>query len=139
MTEKLDRYVAYLEALDPKTLADIGDYVTDDVRFADPFNDVRGCEKMVRIFEEMFENVGPVTFVVSRRMIEGDHAFISWQFSGTLLRKPWSFEGMSELTFAADGRVSSHIDRWDSGSSFWERMPVIGWLLRRMKRRLQID
>jgi hypothetical protein len=43
VTEGQDHYRQYLETLTPATLDFLGDYVTDDVRFRDPFNDVRGA------------------------------------------------------------------------------------------------
>jgi len=138
MTDRLDTYITYLESLTPETLPSLDQYVTNDVRFCDPFNDVRGVALMTRVFEEMFENVGPVAFTVTKRAELGDQAFIAWRFDGRLFDKPWTFEGVSELTFAADGRVVEHIDRWDSAGDFWQRVPLIGWLLRRMKRRLQV-
>lgn len=138
MSERLDRYVNFLETLSLDNLAAIGDYVTEDVRFSDPFNDVRGAEKMRVILLEMFEKVGPISFAVSTRVDDGEVGFIAWTFNGTLFGKPWAFEGVSVLRFAEDGRISSHLDRWDSGSDFWALVPVIGWLLRRLRRRLQV-
>ena len=44
MTPPHDRYRRYLETLTPETLKAISDYVTEDVRFKDPFNDVRGVD-----------------------------------------------------------------------------------------------
>ena len=138
MTAPHERYRAYLESLTPETLAKLPDHVTQDVRFKDPFNDVRGVEAMGRVFRHMFENVRDIRFVVHHAMIEDDVCLMRWRFHGRLANRPWAFEGTSALRFATDGRVSEHIDYWDAAGNFYERLPVIGWLLSMMRRRLAI-
>ena len=45
---------------------------------------------------------------------------------------------MSELTLAPDGRVAEHVDYWDPAAQLYERVPVLGWLMRRIRRRLAV-
>ena len=58
MTTLCDAYQLYMETLTPASLADLSTYVTEDVRFKDPFNDVQGIENMRAIFAHMFETIG---------------------------------------------------------------------------------
>lgn len=138
MSNHLDAYIRYLEALTPETLGDLERFVAEDVRFADSFNDVRGSGRMRRVLADMFANVGPVSFEVTERAENATAAFVSWRFHGRLRGSAWSFDGVSELRFGPDGRVTSHVDRWDAARGFYEELPVIGWLLRRIRNRLQI-
>jgi steroid Delta-isomerase len=43
---------------------------------------------------------------------------------------------MSELTFDSDGKVARHIDYWDAGKHFYEKLPLLGALLRAIRRRV---
>jgi len=138
MTAPSDRYRQYLESLSPASLAEIGDFVTPDVHFKDPFNDVRGAEAMRRVFEHMFEDVSDIRFTVRRTAVDGDVCLMHWRFEGRLRGTPWVFDGTSVVKFAADGRVSEHIDHWDAAADFYERLPVIGWLLAWIRRRLSV-
>jgi len=138
MNEACQRYCRYLETLTPDTLDRLGDYVTDDVRFKGPFNDVSGIDNMTRVFRHMFDNVDGIRFTVEQALSDDDRCLLAWRFEGRLSGEPWRFEGTSVLRLAADGRVSEHIDHWDSGQAFYERLPVIGWLLRRIRNRLAI-
>jgi steroid delta-isomerase len=138
MTRSHERYRQYLETLTPTKLERLGDYVTEDVRFRDPFNDVTGEEAMRRIFQHMFEAVGPVTFRVSRMATDADHCLMSWRFEAILRGRPWAFDGMSEVRFGADGRVVEHIDYWDAASAFYERLPLIGPPLKWLRGRLAV-
>ena len=134
-----DRYRRFLETLSPETLAELPAYVSDDVHFKDPFNDVHGTDAMARVFRHMFENVQDVNFEVRELASEGAVCLMSWHFEGKLSDKPWQFEGASVVRFADDGRVTEHIDHWDSGRDFYERLPIIGSLLAFLRGRLSVD
>jgi steroid delta-isomerase len=138
MTEPHDRYRQYLETLTPETLDSLGDYVSDNVRFADPFNDVTGVDAMLRVFRHMFETVGPVAFHVTHAACDGATCLMSWQFSATLRGKPWVFYGTSVIRFDTGGKVIEHIDHWDAAGAFYERLPVIGQLLTWLRGRLTV-
>jgi steroid delta-isomerase len=138
MTPPHERYRAFLETLSLDTLDRLSDHVTPDVRFKDPFNDVRGADAMARIFRHMFASVDNIRFTVDHSMASGDTSLMSWRFQGMLSGRQWSFEGSSVLRFAPDGRVAEHVDHWDAAGQFYERFPVIGWLLAALRRRLAV-
>jgi len=138
MTAPHDRYRHFLETLTPETLDRLSDQVTEDVRFRDPFNDVRGVEAMMRVFRHMFENVGDIRFIVRHSMADGDTCLMEWRFEGKLGARPWAFDGTSVVRFAPDGRVTEHVDHWDAARNFYERLPVIGRLLTWLRGRLAV-
>jgi hypothetical protein len=45
--------------------------------------------------------------------------------------------GISQVRFAADGRVAFHQDFWDSGENFFGRLPVAGGVIGVIRKRLQ--
>lgn len=131
-----DAYRQYLETFSPETLANLGDYVAAEVRFADPFNDVQGIEAMRNIFDDMFETVGNVRFQVSCMSVTGETALMAWTFGGVARGRSFVLEGMSRIEFDSSGRVIAHIDHWDSATQFYMHIPVIGWLLSFVRRRV---
>jgi hypothetical protein len=106
--------------------------------FRDPFNDVRGCAAMRRVLQKMFEDLSEVGFCVTAQASQLPISFIAWELtgrmsqSGRLLR----LDGVSHLVFAGDGRVKVHIDYWDAASQLYERLPLLGPILRILRRRL---
>ena len=50
--------------------------------------------------------------------------------------KPWKVEGLTEVKFGEDGRVSLHIEHWDAARQLYEHFPLIGPLLRHLRRRI---
>ena len=134
----LDRYVEFYEAMSATSLDRFAEVMTEDACFRDPFNDVQGLGAIRKIFAHMFDNLTEIKFTVrSAALVEGG-ALLSWELTSKLNGKPWNVLGMSEIRFAADGRVTRHIDHWDAGQQFYEHLPIVGWLLRAIRKRLQV-
>lgn len=139
----LSRYTKFFEQLTADNVDHLTVVMTDDVHFVDPFNDVRGIERVKKIFVHMFDNLESPRFEVTHAATvdaakddaAGD-ALLRWELHSKLQGKPYNITGMSEISFAPDGRVNSHIDHWDAGQQFYERLPVIGWILRTIRGRL---
>lgn len=134
--KEADTYRRYLETLTPESLAQISQFVTPDVHFVDPFNDVRGIDMLRRVFQDMFDSVQDVEFNIENLCQDGPVSLLFWRFSGTLRGRAFALEGMSKIRFAEDGRVCEHFDYWDSATQFYMRLPVIGSLLSFVRRRI---
>ena len=125
--------IAHYEALSAATLDDLVARYAEDCRFKDPFNDVRGRAALRRVFAHMFETVESPRFVVRDAVVEGEHCFLSWDFhAGDLV-----IRGASHLHFDAAGLVTTHRDYWDAAEELYEKLPVLGALMRLLKRRLR--
>lgn len=133
-----DAYIRYYETLTPEGLSRLAEVVASDVRFKDPFNDVRGIDAYRALLARMFRDVPDIRFKVTRQAVDGATCYIRWTCDGTVRAmgaQPWHVEGMSELRFSPDGKVREHIDFWDAAEQFYERLPLIGGLLRFIRRR----
>ncbi|HMA15440.1 MAG TPA: nuclear transport factor 2 family protein [Kiloniellaceae bacterium] len=138
IAEAVERYIAYLEALTPAGLDRLSEHCATEVRFSDPFNEVVGLAGYRRVLEEMFEDIGQPDFVVTGRALAGEALHLCWRLSG---RGPGGralhIEGMSEIRFDAAGLVVAHADFWDAGIVY-EQIPLLGALIRLVKRRLAV-
>jgi steroid delta-isomerase len=137
------QYADYFERMTPQTVDQLRALAAPDIRFKDPFNDVRGVERMERCMQAMFADATDVRFQVLDRAVNGATAYLRWRFwfkpkrlGGTV---PWQVDGMSEVHFDAEGRVVEHIDHWDAASQFYARLPLLGALIRWVQGRLRVD
>lgn len=138
MNEAHQRYRHFLETLTAKRLDRLAEIVDADVRFVDPFNDVRGADEMARVFQHMFDNVSDVQFSVRHMSSDGLTCLMDWHFKGRLRGSNWAFDGASVIQFGNDGRVRSHVDYWDAAQNFYERIPFIGRLLAAVRQQIAI-
>ena len=134
----LDKYVLYLETLSSSTINSLDHYVAENVRFKDPFNDVMGSERMKAVFLHMFDIVEDVKFNVHRIYRNNDGGCLEWTFCGRLMNRNWSFDGTSIIILDNNGLVSEHIDHWDAASSFFERIPILGWMIKLIRKKIMI-
>lgn len=135
----LNRYSDYLQTLSRQRLSELDQYVTPDVRFKDPFNDCLGIANMQQVLSHMYETFEDVRFSVSSQATGSGDAFLSWHFTAGFRSKQLAFDGVSHLVFADDGLVSSHVDHWDAARAFYETLPVIGWPLTFLRRRIAVE
>lgn len=130
--------VAYFETLTPSSLRELAAIYSDDARFVDPFNDVTGVAGISRVFEHMFSTLDAPRFVVTTAVTEGDDCFLVWDFvfhqKGNAT--PTRIHGASHLRFAADGRIALHRDHWDPAREIYEALPVLGGVMRWLRRKL---
>jgi hypothetical protein len=120
------------EGLRPGTIDQLLALAAPDIRFRDPFQDVRGRESLKRVLAHMFARVENPRFVVTDRAFGIEAGYLRWEFSWAGGR----IEGMSEVHLAADGLVTAHLDHWDSGSQFYATLPVLGPVIRLIARRV---
>jgi steroid delta-isomerase len=133
-----ERYIRSLENLNAENVTALAPLLAEDVRFRDPFNDVKGVEAMLKIFRHLFENVEDVAFDVLHAISREEILMMEWRFQGRLRGMPWVFDGMSLVRFSQDGRVVEHFDYWDSGEHFFQRLPVIGLAITWLRAKLAV-
>jgi steroid Delta-isomerase len=136
---ELNRLVNYFQALSPATVADMSRVYTEDAYFRDPFNEVTGIEPIKNIFGEMFVRLHEPRFVITEKIAQENSAILIWDFDFRIKSlKPnlaRRIHGLSHVRFAADGRVNYHRDYWDAAGELYEQFPVIGSVMRWLKRR----
>jgi steroid delta-isomerase len=134
---RVARVQQFFETMSLDSLQQIVQIYTADARFKDPFNDVRGVAEIRRVFAQIATQVEVPSFGVTHSVCQGDDAFLTWDFGFKMKR--WRedeqvIHGASHIRFAADGRVVYHRDYWDAAEELYEKLPVLGSLMRWLKR-----
>jgi len=137
----LDRYAAFFAELTPADLARFDQFFTPDAIFSDPFNKVQGVAGVQAVFEHMYTQCAEARFEVLEVISAEQVGYLRWRFHFQLkrdkaMRRP--IEGVSRVVIAHDGRVSEHVDYWDAAGELYTQFPVIGGLMRWLRRRLAV-
>lgn len=135
----LDALRRFYENLSAADVARMGELYDAHAYFRDPFNEVRGLAKVQRIFAHMFESLETPRFEVREAFGAGDQAFLTWDFSFRVRGRSLRIHGSSHLKFAPDGKVIYHRDYWDAAEELWEKLPLLGSVLRWLKKRLRAE
>ena len=140
MSERLDQLAAYFESITEAKLPQLRNFYAPDAYFKDPFNEVSDIASIEHIFAEMYVSLHEPRFVVHSKVEKGDQAFLTWDFNFRIKKyKPdvtQTIRGSSHLKFDEQNRVCYHRDYWDAAEELYEKLPVVGGLMRFLKRRV---
>jgi steroid Delta-isomerase len=135
---RVARIVDLFEALTPSDVARLADYYSADARFKDPFNEVQGLAQVQRIFAHMFVALDAPRFVVRDIVVQGEQCFLTWDFMFRFKRYSRELQtvrGGSHLVLDAAGLITLHRDYWDAAEELYEKLPLVGALMRWLKSR----
>ena len=137
--ETVQRLVQFFEQLQPNDLSRLPTIYAPEARFKDPFNEVQGLEAIERIFAHMFDALDSPHFVVTEHIVQGHQCFLAWDFRFRFTRfntTTWqTVRGGTHLVFNDAGLVTLHRDYWDAAEELYEKLPLLGGLMRWLKRR----
>lgn len=137
--EAVTRVIAFFENLSPADVATIGQLYAPQARFKDPFNDVVGVPAIQGIFAHMFDALQQPRFVVTGRLVQGQQCFLTWDFLFAFKNfdkgVTQTVRGASHLVLNEQGLVTLHRDYWDAAEELYEKLPVVGALMRWLKKR----
>jgi len=134
------RVVAFFEQLKPEDTARMAAIYAADAYFRDPFNEVRGPAAIARIFDDMFARLADCRFVIREVVADAGGVLLTWDF--TFRMKSYrpatvqTIHGASHLKFDAAGLIAYHRDYWDAAEELYAKLPLIGPVMRFLRRRL---
>ena len=135
----LDRVATYFETLTPQSVAELENFYDANARFKDPFNQVQGVAAIRHIFEHMFVALDAPRFVITGQVAQGRQCFMTWEFRFRFKRflrgSEQTIQGTSHLIFSEEGLITLHRDYWDAAEELYEKLPVVGGLMRWLKKR----
>ncbi|PUE51002.1 isomerase [Limnohabitans sp. 2KL-1] len=130
---------AFFETLSPQSVSQLHTLYDAQARFKDPFNEVQGLPEIERIFRHMYEALDQPHFVITGQLVDGAQAFLTWEFRFRFKRFDTTtlqaVRGGSHVVFNEQGLVTLHRDYWDAAEELYEKLPVVGGVMRWLKKR----
>ena len=136
MTENL---AVFFETLSPSNVSQLHTLYDAQASFKDPFNEVKGLPEIERIFSHMYVALDQPHFVITGQLVDGAQAFLTWEFRFRFKRFDTTtlqaVRGGSHVVFNEQGLVTLHRDYWDAAEELYEKLPVVGGVMRWLKAR----
>jgi steroid Delta-isomerase len=131
------RIQSLFEQLSRDRVAQLPQFYADGAWFKDPFNEVTGIAAIQKIFDHMFDQVQNPRFVVKDCVSQDHDVFLTWDFlfDSARMGGAQTVRGASHLKFNAAGKITYHRDYWDVAEELYEKIPLLGSLMRWIKRR----
>ncbi len=134
-----ENLASFFETLSPQSVGQLHTIYDPQARFKDPFNEVQGLPEIERIFQHMYVALDQPHFVVTGQVVDGPQAFLTWEFRFRFKRFDTTtlqaVRGASHVVFNEQGLVTMHRDYWDAAEELYEKLPVVGGVMRWLKKR----
>lgn len=135
----IQKFTAFYRHLDRENLSELQKIYAQDVVFVDPVTSHKGLSELNEYFCALMENTQNCTFDIHHTAASAEIVFVSWSmtFQNTKLKadKMITVDGVSELKIAGD-KIRYQRDYYDLGAMVYENTPLLGFVIRAIKRRL---
>ncbi|MCK7595379.1 nuclear transport factor 2 family protein [Pseudomarimonas salicorniae] len=140
--EALERFATFFSSFTPDRVERlVPQTYADAVYFNDTLKSVRGRAPLILYLSESAEAVEDCRVeIVSSTPVQPGEFIVRWKMMIRFKRfrrgvETWTI-GASHLRFDAEGRVIYHQDYWNAADGLFQHIPVLGWMIRAIKRRL---
>ncbi|RVU84844.1 nuclear transport factor 2 family protein [Leucothrix sargassi] len=135
----IEQFAALYQTLNKENLHRLSEVYDDDVVFIDSAHELKGIQALTYYFDGLYTNLDECTFDIEHIQSDGEgRAFITWtlHFVHPKLAggKKISVAGASDLKF--DEKITYHRDYVDMGQMIYEHLPVVGSVIRMIKKRV---
>ncbi|GLS83717.1 nuclear transport factor 2 family protein [Paraferrimonas haliotis] len=133
----LDNFAELYQKLNKHNLDSLADVYDDHIVFEDALHRVEGIDKLTDYFAGLYENLNQCDFEIERIIEDGQQATVIWlmRYSHPKLNsgKPVEVPGVSHLKYS--DKITYHRDYMDLGMMLYEQLPILGGVIRAVKRR----
>ena len=122
------------------SLAVVDEIYARDVQFEDPISKGRGSENLKRHFGRLFRSFSRISYSYGRTTWTAETLVIEWTLKAErgATAKVFELPGISWLQLDPEtGKIVRSREYFDLGKGLYERIPVLGYFLRRVRKSLQ--
>ncbi len=119
----------------------LDNFYAKDTTFIDPLGTHKGIQSVKDYYKNLYQNVKSIKFTYKDLVTNGNTHVLLWTMTlsaeGLNGGTPITLEGNSYIVFNDSGLVSYHRDYFDMGEFIYEHIPVMGWTIKQVKKRLR--
>ncbi|NWJ19219.1 nuclear transport factor 2 family protein [Klebsiella pneumoniae] len=134
------RFVEYYAGLDAQPPAALAALYHPDATLSDPFGQHQGLFAIQRYFTHLLANVEQCRFTIDTPLCDGQRFAATWTMHWSHPRiaggETLALPGCSMVDIAGE-QVLHQRDYYDAGEMIYEHLPLLGWAVRGVKRRVR--
>lgn len=138
MHNRFTEIAHWFETLTPESLEHVGNIYAPKAVFIDPFNHLDGLSAVRAVYQHMFDTLIQPRFVVTSTVSEGCHGFMTWDFMFECRGQAQQISGCTQFALNDQGLITLHRDYWDAAQQVYEKVPLLGTVLRFIRRKLSL-
>lgn len=115
-------------------------FYADHVTFCDPIKEVNGLNNLKKYYSHVYKNVESIRFDFHRFIASENYVSGEWKMTlkakSLNSGKPFEVKGCSVFEFNDQNMVVFHRDYLDLGEMVYERIPLLGSVIKTLKKAL---
>ncbi|MDA9189393.1 nuclear transport factor 2 family protein [bacterium] len=123
------------------TSMDLVDQFYDkNTNFIDPIGKHKGSDSVKAYYQNLYKNVEQISFEMNDYAQNGELVYMSWIMKLNLKDNPSKLievHGNSKFRFNEQGKALYHRDYFDMGEFIYEGIPVLGSVIKFIKKKLK--
>jgi len=136
----IEKFIQTYQQLDKNNLELLDDIYCENTSFIDPFNKINRLNNLKIYFAELYENISLIDFDFKDTSSINNNHYISWKMILTHPKlnqgKSFSVPGITHLKTDENDKINYHRDYFDAGKMLYEQLPLLGRLIRWLKRKI---
>lgn len=140
LSSVINRFVDYYTELDTQQPSALAAIYHPDASLIDPFGEHEGLVAIQRYFTHLLANVEQCRFSIDPSLSSGHRFAVTWTMHWTHPRvaggEALTLQGCS-IVDIQDDLIIRQRDYYDAGEMIYEHLPLLGWAVRGVKRRVR--
>jgi len=138
----VDKLKNFYEEFGDADLDELDSIYDEEVAFNDPIHGLETLKDLKKVYKAMLENVKYCRFVFEDEFVGKESAYLVWQMRLSHEKLAGGAEivlpGSTHLRFTDDGKkIRHHHDYYDLGAMVYEHIPVVSWIVGKVKSKLE--
>jgi limonene-1,2-epoxide hydrolase len=138
-----DKIKFFFEKLSKDNMGLVDEFYHPQVDFIDPVGAIKGSAKIKTYYSHMYQNAKNLKFDFVEFHEAGNHVVAIWKMTLQTDKlnggEAYTVDGNSVIKFDENGKAVYHRDYFDMGAFVYERVPVVGFVVRKIKERLKAE
>ncbi len=113
---------------------------SEGVHFMDPAHEIIGLDRLTQYFQNLYTHISAINFDFDHTCQSGNDGYVQWlmTFAHPKLNsgRGITIAGTSFVRFDSDEKIYYHRDYFDLGAMLYEHLPLLGKVIRTVKKRL---
>lgn len=140
---RIDGFLALFASFDPETVDEAArDAYAEDAYFNDGFAEIEGRDEIAAYLARTAEATAELEVELEDRVVAGGEVYLRWVMRFTTdgrRSRTIVTPGITHLRFDEQGRIVYHRDYWDASGALAEFVPLVGPVIRSVKKRLESE
>jgi hypothetical protein len=138
MSTRFSEIAHWFQTLTPESLERVGEIYAQEALFVDPFNQLAGLTSVRAVYQHMFDTLKQPHFVVTTIVERERDGFMTWDFLFECRGQAQKISGCTQFELNDQGLIVLHRDYWDAAQQVYEKIPLLGSVMRMIRRKLAL-